>query len=869
MRVDARRDGVFALLIGSFLFAGCNVLAKWIYGHGASQTALFCVRGVIVYFMNAALEGIRLGKASARRVLLLRVGSRRIAGLAVLRSTAGFVGISFLNMSFQVIHLADAFALTLGINTLLTVALARYCLGGSEHLSARALGGGTIGIAGIIFVTQPDGLFGGHPPDPAGVALAIASGCSLSLFSVLSRVLSRASATVSLSGSMLLSYYMVVIGGYSALIALLVAAAVPTANAPAWATFTLPAAASVWLWVILYCVGILTGQLLLARGYAKLPAGFASILGLTELSFSWTLDVFVLREPTNALACIGTLTIFIGCALAATGANKPAGGTRVATSEIVVVGAEGADASASRRRSGSNIRLSFAGRGEWSRRGPRWLQPPWTRRASLASSDGSLALDEADWVKARLSEPVREELESIPPDHSRDSKSSRDSRDSKSPPPSPPPPPPPSRALCYVGSRSRRISTRDRRSSSIGSSGKSSRTARRGLAASLALVAAWLPAGQPAALLRPPPVAHGVDTKGSPKAPSYRLLDSGDGRRLERFENHCVSRPCPSATWRPGLSEARWAEADLSYLERDAPVAASVAREGVWEGDGAAALSASGSEAAVDTPAEDERTRDAIWSLDSGLGFRLALQLGPSAQVGAFPEQQVQWEWLRSTCADVLAERARAKCAAPAGQAATAAAPLRVLNLFAHTGGSTLACAVAGTWAAQAVGATGDTDATSPTIDVVHLDGARSAVGRARTNAELSGLGTAPIRWVCEDALTYVRRAVRRGDRFDGLIVDPPAFGRGGKKGEWRISRDLPVLLDELRQVLSDEPAFVLLTCHDARWPALTLAEALAGLLDGKGARSQVEQGSMVLRAAERPGRDLPMGEYARWKRTL
>jgi 23S rRNA (cytosine1962-C5)-methyltransferase len=79
----------------------------------------------------------------------------------------------------------------------------------------------------------------------------------------------------------------------------------------------------------------------------------------------------------------------------------------------------------------------------------------------------------------------------------------------------------------------------------------------------------------------------------------------------------------------------------------------------------------------------------------------------------------------------------------------------------------------------------------------------------------------------------------------------------------------LPVLLDELRQVLSDEPAFVLLTCHDARWPALTLAEALEGLLDGKGARSQVEQGSMVLRAAERPGRDLPMGEYARWKRTL
>ena len=844
-----RGEGAVAMLIGSFLFAGCNVLAKWIYGHGASQTALFCVRGLIVYFMNAALEGARSGKASARRVLLLQVGSRRIAFLAVLRSTAGFVGISFLNMSFQVIHLADAFALTLSVNTLLTVALARYCLGGSERLSGRALGGGAIGIAGILFVTQPGGLFGGHPPDPAGVALALASGCSLSLFSVLSRVLSRASATESLSGSMLLSYYMVVIGGYSALIALLVAAAGPTANAPAWATFTLPAAASVWLWVILYCLGILSGQLLLARGYAKLPAGFASILGLTELSFSWTLDVFVLREPTNALACVGTLTIFIGCAIAATGANKPAGGARIATSEIAVVGAE---ANSSRRRSGSNIRLSLAGRRAGRGEGSRWLPPPWTRRASLASSDGSQAVDEADWVKARLSEPVREELESIPPEHS---------RGSKSPPPSPPPPPPTSRELLYVGSRSSRSST-------IRSSSRSSWTARR-LAASLALVAAWLPAGQPAALLPPPPAAHAVGTQGSPKAPSYRLLDSGDGRRLEHFENRCVSRPCPSATWRPGLSAARWAEADLSYLEKDGPVAASVAREGVWEGDGAAALSAVGSEAAVDSHKEDERTCDAIWSLDSGLGFRLALQLGPSAQVGAFPEQQVHWEWLRSTCADVLAARARANCAAPAGQAATAAAPLRVLNLFAHTGGSTLACAVAGTWAAQAAGASGDTEATSPTIDLVHLDGARSAVGRARTNAELSGLGAVPIRWVCEDALTYVRRAVRRGDRFDGLIVDPPAFGRGGKKGEWRISRDLPVLLDELRQLLSDEPAFVLLTCHDARWSSSALAEALEGLLDGKGARSKVEQGSMVLRAAERPGRDLPMGEYARWKRTL
>ena len=184
MRFDARRDGVFALLIGSFLFAGCNVLAKWIYGHGASQTALFCVRGVIVYFMNAALEGIRLGKASARRVLLLQVGSRRIAGLAVLRSTAGFVGISFLNMSFQVIHLADAFALTLGINTLLTVALARYCIGGSMPIVPPSAAVRLASPASFSSRSQTAALAAIHPTRRASRsrsrrgALSLSSACS-------------------------------------------------------------------------------------------------------------------------------------------------------------------------------------------------------------------------------------------------------------------------------------------------------------------------------------------------------------------------------------------------------------------------------------------------------------------------------------------------------------------------------------------------------------------------------------------------------------------------------------------------------------------------------------------------------------------
>ena len=310
----------------------------------------------------------------------------------------------------------------------------------------------------------------------------------------------------------------------------------------------------------------------------------------------------------------------------------------------------------------------------------------------------------------------------------------------------------------------------------------------------------------------------------------YELLDSGGYERLELFGGRIVARPCPSATWRRGAPASLWAQATLRYV--DAPKGGE--REGEWIGEVS-------SDAADDAAKDDSATAD--WQMDSGCGFALALQQGRSGQVGAFPEQRDNWHWLREACADA--------CEDAAFHVGEAARPseLRVLNLFAHTGGSTLACAAAGG------------------IEVVHLDGARSAIGRARMNADLSGLADAPVRWVSEDALTYCERALKRGERFDGLIVDPPAFGRGGKKKgvEWRISRDMPRLLELLEALLTDTPAFVLLTCHDARWPSATLAEEVERLLGSRGRAGHVEHGGMVLRAAK-GGRDLPMGQFARWR---
>jgi len=237
---------------------------------------------------------------------------------------------------------------------------------------------------------------------------------------------------------------------------------------------------------------------------------------------------------------------------------------------------------------------------------------------------------------------------------------------------------------------------------------------------------------------------------------------------------------------------------------------------------------------AVDTPG--------AWQL-AGPGFSLQLRPRVGGQIGAFPEQLPHWEWLRRV-------------------AARAPRRLRVLNLFAHSGGATLACAA------------------SANAQTTHVDSSRASLSLARANAQASHLDG--IRWLCDDAMTFVNRAVRNGDRYDGVIADPPAFGRGpsGSK-DWRIARDLPELVGRLTSLLSDEPAFVLLTTHDQDWGEAQLRGALgripqlrAGGLrasapplprPGDCAQTGLESGQSVLRASELGGAKLPMGAYARW----
>src|SRR5215813_10113749 len=171
-------------------------------------------------------------------------------------------------------------------------------------------------------------------------------------------------------------------------------------------------------------------------------------------------------------------------------------------------------------------------------------------------------------------------------------------------------------------------------------------------------------------------------------------------------------------------------------------------------------------------------------------GLTLKVRLTDFGHLGFFAEHGSHWQWLRQYVHD-------------------AHRPIRLLNAFAYTGGMSLAAAMAG-------------------ASVVHLDAAEGSVAWGRDNAQLCGLANAPIRWVVEDVSKFLRREVRRGNRYDAVVLDPPSFGRGSKGEVWKLERDLPALLDLCRQVLSNVPLFVLLSAHTPGVTPLVLEHLLA-----------------------------------------
>jgi 23S rRNA (cytosine1962-C5)-methyltransferase len=298
----------------------------------------------------------------------------------------------------------------------------------------------------------------------------------------------------------------------------------------------------------------------------------------------------------------------------------------------------------------------------------------------------------------------------------------------------------------------------------------------------------------------------------SDRWPDYELIDFGEGRKLERFGAWLLDRPASAATGLKKVTSHVWKTATARFLGDRAAA-------GEWQ-----------------PKPERWTTRQECSAVSVGdnLSFNLQLESLPSGQIGIFPEQRCCWDWLAQTV-----QRLKKVSASPD----IARSGLNVLNLFAYTGGSTLAAAVGG-------------------AEIVHVDAAKSIVARARENAAASGLANRPIRWIVEDAMKFCRREVNRGNRYDAVILDPPTYGHGPKGEEWVIKRDLLPLLELCGELTERCPKFVLLTCHT---PGIGPAELSAYLSEGIFGRcgQPPKTGELFLETAD--GRRLPSGVYARW----
>jgi 23S rRNA (cytosine1962-C5)-methyltransferase len=213
-----------------------------------------------------------------------------------------------------------------------------------------------------------------------------------------------------------------------------------------------------------------------------------------------------------------------------------------------------------------------------------------------------------------------------------------------------------------------------------------------------------------------------------------------------------------------------------------------------------------------------------------GLPFEMNLAPLPSGQIGVFPEQAASWRWI-------------------AQQVDRHARPLKILNLFGYTGASTLAAASAAVAAGRE-------------IEIVHVDAASSAVERASRNAELSQFTARNLRWIVEDATKFCQREVRRGNRYDAVILDPPTYGHGPKGEQWTIHRDLLPLMSLCGELTGHESAFAIATCHT---PEIGVAELGAYLCDGLFGNCSQPPATGKLTLSTADGRTLPSGVYARW----
>ena len=284
------------------------------------------------------------------------------------------------------------------------------------------------------------------------------------------------------------------------------------------------------------------------------------------------------------------------------------------------------------------------------------------------------------------------------------------------------------------------------------------------------------------------------------KQKEYELLDSGNAEKLERYGQYILRRPDPEALWEKSKDYSFWDKAELKFV-RSGIKTKWIIKDGVSKN----------------------------WEISYG-NFIFSIRPTSFKHTGLFPEQLPNWEWTEKVIKKSLLDKNK---------------KINVLNLFGYTGGATLACAHAG-------------------AEVCHVDGSKTAVAWARENAKLSGLEDAPIRWIVDDVLIFLKREIKRGRKYDAIIMDPPSFGHGPKDELWKIEEHFLLLMKLCKEILSDDPLFILINGYTAGYSSIAYENNLKEMM--KNYKGEIEKGELVIEESE-GGRLLPCGIFARWER--
>ena len=274
----------------------------------------------------------------------------------------------------------------------------------------------------------------------------------------------------------------------------------------------------------------------------------------------------------------------------------------------------------------------------------------------------------------------------------------------------------------------------------------------------------------------------------------YEVIDTSDGDKLERWGGYTLVRPDPQVIWKTEKKNKLWRPADASYTR-------SRSGGGSWS----------------------ENRLPESWNINYG-ALRFLIKPMGFKHTGLFPEQAANWDWF----SDLIKNAGR---------------PIKVLNLFAYTGGATVAAAAAG-------------------ASVCHVDASKGMVQQAKENARLSGLEAAPIRYIVDDCKKFIEREIRRGNKYDGIIMDPPSYGRGPTGEVWKIEDNIDDFVSLTEKVLSDNPLFFLLNSYTTGLSASTMKYiAETRLLSDRRGISEADELGLLVRES---GLALPCGSSVR-----